>query len=126
MEAYATSNQTTETIADCLVDVVCRHGVPRELVSDRGANLLSNLMQEIYEEFGIKKVNSTSYHPQTYGLVGSFNKTLHSMLSKYARQFGDNWDEHLHIVLNLMRVQESHHTIYCMVEMPIYFWMLLY
>ena len=99
VEAYATSDQTTETVADCLVDVVCRHGVPRELVSDHGANLLSHLMQEICEEFGIKKVNSTSYHPQTDGLVENFNKTLRSMLAKYARQFGDNWDEHLQHVL---------------------------
>ena len=105
VEAYATSDQTTETVADCLVDVVCRHGVPRELVSDRGANLLSHLMQEICEEFGIKKVNSTSYHPQTDGLVENFNKTLRSMLAKYARQLGDNWDEHLQHVLFAYRTK---------------------
>ena len=95
MEAYATSEQTTETIVDALVDVACRHGVPRELVSDRGANLLSNLMQDVCEAFRIKKVNSTSYHPQTDGLVENFNKTLRSMLAKYVHQFGDNWDDHL-------------------------------
>ena len=96
VEAYAISDQTTETVADCLVDVVCRYRVPRELVSDCGANLLSHLMQEICEEFGIKKVNSSSYHPQTDGLVENFNKTLRS---KYARQFGYNWDQHLQHVL---------------------------
>ena len=109
-EAYTTSDQTTETIIDCLVDVVCRHGVPRELVSDRGSNLLSHLMREVCELFGIKKVNSTSYHPQTDGLVENFNKTLRSMLAKYSHQFGDNWDEHLQQVLFAYRTKPHEST----------------
>ena len=46
--AYATEDQTSETIARLLVyNIVCRHGVPTELLSDRGQNLLSGLMQEV-------------------------------------------------------------------------------
>ncbi len=45
VEAFAIPDQTTETIARLLIDgVVCRHGVPQELLSDHGANLLSGLM----------------------------------------------------------------------------------
>ena len=75
------------------------------MASNRGANLLSHLMQEVCELFGIKKVNSTSYHPQSDGLVENFNKTLCSMLAKYSRQFGDNWDEHLQQVLFAYRTK---------------------
>lgn len=41
-------DQTSESIARLLIDhVVCQCGVPRELLSDRGANFLSELMQEV-------------------------------------------------------------------------------
>ena len=54
-------DQTSETLARLLVDsVVCRHGVPAELLSDHGSNLLSNLILEVLR---MKKVNTTSYHP---------------------------------------------------------------
>ena len=43
-------------------------------------------MYEVYELFeellGIKKVNATTYHPQTDGLVERFNTTLTTMLAK--------------------------------------------
>ena len=50
IESFACSDQTSETIAKLLIDhVICRHGVPEYLVSDQGTNLLSSLMQEVYE-----------------------------------------------------------------------------
>ena len=45
VESFATSNQTSETIVRLLIDhVICRHGVPNALISDRGPNLLPTLM----------------------------------------------------------------------------------
>ena len=39
VEAYAVADQQTETIAKLLVEnIVCRHGVPQKLLSDRGSN----------------------------------------------------------------------------------------
>ena len=74
VEAYPLSEQTSEIIARVLVDmVICRHGVPQQLLSDRGANLLSVVMREVCEVTGMEKVNTTAYHPQTDGLVENFN-----------------------------------------------------
>ena len=48
VEPYPLPDQTSETIARVLVDrVICRHGVPRELLSDRGANLLSAVILDV-------------------------------------------------------------------------------
>ena len=52
---------------------MCRHGVPSQLLSDRGAAYLSYLMTEICKLLGTKKVNTTAYHPQTNGLTERFN-----------------------------------------------------
>ena len=46
VEAFAVPNQTAETIAKLLVvEIFCRHGAPEHLLSDRGTNFLSSLLQ---------------------------------------------------------------------------------
>ena len=46
VEAFVVPDQTALTIAKLLVEqVISRHGVTRELLSDRGANFLSTLIQ---------------------------------------------------------------------------------
>ena len=66
-------------------------------------------MYEVYKLLGIKKVNTTAYHPQTDGLVERFNRTLTSMLAKTVQKQGRDWDEHLPYVLYAYRtsIQES-------------------
>ena len=65
------------------------------LLSDRGANLLSHLMQDVCSILGIEKLNTTAYHPECDGMVERFNRTLKTMLRKTAAQFGAQWDNHL-------------------------------
>ena len=79
--------------------VIPRHGVPAQLLSDRGAAFLSKLLAEVYHLMGMKKVNTTAYHPQTDGLVERFNCTLLDMLSKTAKQNGKDWDYCLSFIL---------------------------
>ena len=97
---FPTKDQTALTIARLLVDqIVAHHGVPSDLLSDRGANFLSHLMQELCHLMGIHKVNTTAYHPQTDGLVERFNRTLLDMLAKTVEKNGRDWDVHLPYVL---------------------------
>ena len=57
----------------------------------------------------IKKVNTSSYHPQTDGLVEKFNSTLIGMVAKVAEQSSKDWDRHFPFLLFAYRasVQES-------------------
>lgn len=94
-EVYATADQSAATIATLLVEqVVSRHGVPSEVLSDRGKAFLSGLMREVEQLLGFHKVNTTTYHPQTDGLVERFNRTLLSMLAKTVEE-GKDWDQRL-------------------------------
>ena len=100
VEAYPTVNQTSETIARLLIDhIVCRHGVPAELLSDRGANLLSSLLVDLCRLLGMRKVNTTASHPQTDGLVENVNHTIRAMIAKHAHKFGNDWDKYLQQLL---------------------------
>ena len=47
------------------------------------AKILSDLMKEVWRIMGVKKVNTTAYHPQTDGLVERVNQSLCEMLVKY-------------------------------------------
>ena len=95
-EVFAVKDQTALTIATHFVEhIVARHGVPAQLLSDRGAAFLSSLMKEICSILGVKKINTTAYHPQTDGLVERFNHTLTNMLAKKVEADGQDWDKHL-------------------------------
>ena len=99
-EVFATSDQTSVTIVQLLVEhVISCHGVPSELLSDRGTAFLSRLMLDVYKLMGIRKSNTTAYHPQTDGLVERFHCTLTDMLTKSAQQGGKDWDLRLPYVL---------------------------
>ena len=74
-------------------------GVPEALVSDRGTNLMSTLMHDICKKLGIRKLNTTAYHPECDGMVGRFNPTLKSALRKHAATYGPQWDKYLSGIL---------------------------
>jgi transposase InsO family protein len=94
--AIPVEDQTTETIARLLLDhVVCKHGVPRRLLSDRGSNYIAKLANEVYVLMGILKLNTTAFRPQTNGLVERFNHTIVQILSLICDVRNDNWDEYV-------------------------------
>ena len=110
LKVFAAPNQTSETIDKLLVEhVIARHGVPEQLLSDRGSNFLSELVLNICKLLDIKKINTSGYHPQTDGLVEKFNSTLIGMLSKSVTKHGRDWDTHLPYLLFAYRtsVQSS-------------------
>ena len=110
-EAFAIPDQKAETIAKLFVEqIVCRHGIPEELLSDRGANFLSTLIQEICKLLGVSKINTSGYHPQTDGLVEKFNSTLINMIAKSCSAQDRDWDMHLPYLLFAYRCSAQQST----------------
>jgi hypothetical protein len=93
---YAIPDQKSWRIAQILCeDIIPMFGVPEALLSDRGANLISHLMMDLCQLLGIKKLNTTAYHPQCNGMVERLNRTLKTMLRKHAGKFGLQWEQYL-------------------------------
>ena len=68
-EVFPVPDQTAATVAHLLVEeIISRHGVPAEVLSDRGRAFLSGLVREVEELLVFHKVNTSAYHPQTDGL----------------------------------------------------------
>ena len=90
---FPVPDQKAIRLARLLVEeVVPMFGVPEALLSDRGTNLLSHLMEDVCKLLGIRKLNTTAYHPQCDGMVERFNRTLKTILRKRAARFGAQWD----------------------------------
>ena len=87
------------SVADKLIAIFSRVGVPQEILTDQGTNFTSQLLVELYKMLHIQPIRTTPYHPQTDGLVERFNQTLKLMLRKTAVKEGLDWDKMLPYVL---------------------------
>ena len=102
----ATAEETSKFIYE---NIICRHGCPAKLLSDRGTHFNNQMVEKLLEKFGIKHVFSTPYHPQTNGLVERFNRTLCESLSKLVKQT-DEWDKYIAPVLFAYRTSKHSTT----------------
>jgi hypothetical protein len=60
--------QTAEEVAKAFVEnVVLIYGQPQVVLSDCAANFLSETLKNMCKLLGIKKIQSTSFRPQTQG-----------------------------------------------------------
>jgi hypothetical protein len=99
-EAFAVSSITAPVIADLLFkQIICRHGAVKVLLSDRGTNFLSKLVQELCKLIGTEHHKTSSYHPQCNGLCEKFNGTLIQGISMYVDSNQLTWDEFVEPVL---------------------------
>ena len=81
-EAIALKRIDTPTVAEALVDMFSRLGIPEEILSDLGTQFVSECMEEVNRLLSIRHLTTTPYHPMCNGLVERFNGTLKSMLKK--------------------------------------------
>ena len=88
-----------EHIAEELIKVFARVGVPWEILTDQGSNFTSKLLAELYRLLHIHAILNSLYHPQTDGLVERFNQMLKSMLRKMVDSEGKDWDKYLPYLL---------------------------
>lgn len=81
-----------------LIDnVVCQHGVPFQ-TEDLTCQTCCEVC--VCELLGMKKVNTTPYHPQTDSLEENMNHTIHAVLAKRMHTpLARDWDDHLQQLL---------------------------
>jgi hypothetical protein len=75
--------------------IVCLHGVPKKIVSDRGTQFTSRFWKRLHESMDTKLNFSSAYHPQTDGQTERTNQVLEDMLRACALKHGRSWDKSL-------------------------------
>jgi transposase InsO family protein len=60
--------------------IVCQHGLPNKIVSDRGTQFTSRFWERLHEALDTQLRFSSAYHPQTDGQTERVNQILEDML----------------------------------------------
>ena len=111
--AVVTKDQMAKMVAKvfykCFIAVF---GSPAKLLSDRGANFTSALVEELCSAFGIQKYRTTAYHTQCNGQVERFHQTLFRMIGKLLRDKKAQWEQHLPELLQAYNGTQSAVTSY--------------
>ena len=98
-EAAPLKNIDTETVAEALVSMFSRIGIPCEILNDNGAQFMSHIMKEFSRLLSIKQLTTTVYHPQCNGLVEKYNGNLKSMLKRMCAERPKDWDRYVDALL---------------------------
>ena len=77
--------------------IICRYGVPYELISDRGMHFRGEV-DTLIQEYGIQHHKSSVYRPQTNGAVEAVNKNIKRILRKMVETSRD-WSKKLPFAL---------------------------
>ena len=93
VEAFPIQKQNAETIADHFVrQFCCRHGVPNRFISDRGKQLIGEIMTAIHTKLNIAQLKTASYRPQGNAIAERVNKTLTGILAMFVSEHQKDWD----------------------------------
>jgi transposase InsO family protein len=110
-EAYPMKTATAKEVADLLYNQYIVHwGAPHSILTDQGANFMSQLIKQICQIFQIVKLRTSSYHPQCDGLAERFFRHLKAQLRIYCYNRQDQWSQVLPSILYAYRATPNAST----------------
>nr|GFA84912.1 putative reverse transcriptase domain-containing protein [Tanacetum cinerariifolium] len=92
------TNSIEKLVELYLKEIVCMHGVPVSVISDRDSLFTSMFWVSLQKALGTQLDLSTAYHPETDGQSKRTIQTLEDMLRVCVIDFGSSWDKHLPLV----------------------------
>ena len=98
LEAVPIKDITAVTVARTFVEHwVSRFGVPETVSTDRGRQFQSHLWRELTTLLGTHHISTTSYRPQSNGLIERAHRTLKAAIK--AKEDPTHWTDHVPLVL---------------------------
>ena len=88
----------TEAVAEALVTIYSRFGMPEAVLSDMGTQFTFECMQEVKRLLSVKHISASPYHPQCNGLTEKFNGTL-KMLKRMCIEQPNEWHRYINPLL---------------------------
>lgn len=91
--AVPTTDCSAVTAAKCLLKhVLCPYNFPTRIISDNATSFNSQVIKELMNQFSIRKIFTTPYHPQS-NIVERMHKTLNAFLRAFVDKNKEHWDE---------------------------------
>jgi hypothetical protein len=112
VEAEALPNAIEEVVIKFLFKLFVRYGLPREVITDGGSEFTAHRITTSLDNYHIKHIITSSYHPQANGQVESTNNVLEAILTKTVSTNRQNWASELPNVLWAYRTTWCNTTSY--------------
>jgi transposase InsO family protein len=85
-----------EKFAKIYIDhVLCLHGVPKMIISDRGSQFVAHFWEQLHTSLGNHLIHSSAYHLQTYGQTEQLKQILEDMLRACVMEYQGSRDKNL-------------------------------
>ena len=102
-------DQTAKTVAKYLYQgYISIFGAPARLLSDRGANFMSSVIDKMCKILSMKKLQTTPYHLQTNVLVERLHQTIMRMIGKLHKDKKADWLGHLAEIVHTYNATRLH------------------
>jgi hypothetical protein len=86
--------QDAKTIAkEFVANVILKMGTPTQVLTDQGANFLSEVFNDVCKLLKIKKLQTTAFRPESNGSLERSHRVLAEYLRHYINEDQTNWDE---------------------------------
>ena len=114
-EVVALPTNETECIAEALVEMFSRVGVPMNC----GFQFTSEVMKEVSRLLFLQKLTTSVYHPMCNRLIEQVHVTLKQMLHRMCAERPKDWDRYLPMLLFAIREVQPFELLYeCNVHGP--------
>ena len=96
IQAFVTKNHMARTTARVLYNnYFSVFSFPQCLMSDQGTEFCGKVIAAMCSLLGVKKIQTTPYHPQTNGSAERFHQTLQHMIGKLDPEKRKKWPAHI-------------------------------
>ena len=108
-EAIPIRTVTAKVVAQGMIDIFSRTGIPLQILTDQGSQFLGSLVTHLCRDLHIDKLKTTPYHPEGNGVVERMHSTLGAMLTKAASN-GLDWVSQVPFALFALRSAPNRDT----------------
>ena len=94
--AFVMEDTTAQTVVHILYHYYFYNfGTPLHLMMDNNLAFTSEVVQELCNLFGVKRVHTSTYHPQCNGAIEQQHQTVIKMIGRLSQDQKANWPKHL-------------------------------
>jgi len=98
LSAFPGTPTATAAAISFLRNVFYIHGLPEEIITDRGSQFTSRLWEKIMKYLSIKHTTATTGHHTTVGQVERLNQSIEQFIRCFLRSFPDeDWTDWLYL-----------------------------
>lgn len=109
--AQAVPNATANCVSNFIENlIITQFGLPDEVLTDRGPAFNASTLEMLLDNFRIKHLMTSSYHPRTNGVVERYNGVIGKMITKYSYQNRASWDLYVNTCLLASRARIHNST----------------